>query len=76
MGKIGPKMGVYFDAPDGLDLKGDKGTASIRWMRGDDGRYCITSINGVTMGDAPPMKDNEGAEPAPGDNEGDEGEMA
>lgn len=38
--------------PDGLALKGNKGTASISWKRGPSGKVMITAMNGVTLGEA------------------------
>ncbi len=70
MGHIMAKQGVEFSAPEGLDLKGDKGTASVRWMRTPGGKLCITSFNGVKLGDGM-MKDEEKTEPvdAPGEED-------
>lgn len=73
-GKIGPKVGVEFMAPDGLDLKGDKGTSSVRWMRSPNGKICITAMNGVKLGDAPEMEpmgkpDTDQEDPGENDSE-------
>lgn len=76
-GRIGPKLGVEFSPPEGLELKGSKGTASVTWRRGANGKVCITGFNGVSLSDGNGMrpKDDEESEPAPGDNEMAEGEM-
>lgn len=61
VGDIPPAKGVEFDAPEELDLKGDKGTATVQWRRKPDGKVCITAMNGVTLpGDyGPPSSEDE-----------------
>lgn len=49
---------IEFTPPADAELKGDKGTASVNWRRKDDGRICITAINGVSLGGS----DNESEE--------------
>lgn len=67
MGRIGPEPdGVEFMPPDGLELRGQEGTAEVKWKRKPNGKICIVSMEGVSLGDG----DSEGPqeEDAP-DNE-------
>ncbi len=50
MRKEEESTGVEFTPPSGLDLKGRKGTATVAWSRKPDGKMCITSMNGVSIG--------------------------
>lgn len=52
-GRIGPKppFTLEFDMPEGLKLKGDRGTASVQWRMGNNGKVCITAMNGVRIGE-------------------------
>lgn len=50
-GRLGePVEELSFVPPDELELQGDSGEALVKWKR-KDGRICIVSMDGVTIGD-------------------------
>lgn len=54
-----------FEAPDGLELSGESGTAEVDWKMTPDGRIEITAINGVSL-------EGESSNEQEANNEGDE----
>jgi hypothetical protein len=60
MGRMGAEYEEKpcFTPPEGLDLKGDKGEALVRWSM-KDGKVWIDSFDGISLGD--PESDQEDA---------------
>lgn len=38
-----------FTPPEGLNLNGDEGEATVKWQRKEDGQICITEFDGVAL---------------------------
>lgn len=51
-GRIGPEPenGPCFSPPEGSELEGSSGEATIGWKRRPDGTIEITSVNGANFG--------------------------
>ena len=58
--------------PEELGLKGKKGTAEVTWRMTPEGKVCITSFNGVSLGEGPMemAADDENMEGEGGEDEG------
>jgi hypothetical protein len=64
-GKIGGMAkppAVEFMPPPGAKLQGEAGEALIKWRKGDDGTYCIVSVNGKPMPGEEMPKDDVGVQ--------------
>lgn len=69
MGRLGPvEQEVCFDPPEGLELDGNKGSATVKWEKRPDGKIEITSFEGVSLGNESPDEEKSEGETSDSDS--------